>query len=167
MKCVCLRYLPVTLGALLGLVSVSSSAEVTGIQAMQAKVIRVLSAQRRVVGAKVLFSASDCYSKDDELSLPLAPHLRNLMVSALEQNGFKVIKPDAAVENAWVLSCSWKRKGDKLAFTFMATPWTGGKRGEISVLSMMIPASEIEPQLLQPDRAPSAVPAAVLPSAVP
>ncbi len=155
MKCVYLPYLPVTLSALFALVSVSlqSSAEVTGIQAMQTKVIGVLSEQRQTVGTNVLFSASDCYSKDNELSLPLAPHLRDLMVSALEQNGFRVIKPGVAVENAWVLSCRWKRKGDQLAFTFIATPWTGAKRGEISVLSVMIPASEIEPQLLQPDMA--------------
>ncbi|MGH8652936.1 MAG: hypothetical protein ACREYE_12540 [Gammaproteobacteria bacterium] len=99
---------------------------------MQTKVISVLSEQRQTIGTNVLFSASDCYSKDNELSLPLASHVRQLMVWALEQNGFKVIKPDVAIENAWVLSCRWKRKGDKLAFTFIATPWTGGKRGEIS-----------------------------------
>ncbi len=155
MKCAYLPYLPLTLSAFFAQASVSlqSSAEVTGIQAMQTKVIGVLSEQRQTIGTNVLFSASDCYSKDNELSLPLAPHLRDLMVSALEQNGFKVIKPDVAVEDAWVLSCRWKRKSDKLAFTFMATPWTGGKRGEISVLSVMIPASEIEPHLLQPDMA--------------
>ncbi|MGH8605143.1 MAG: hypothetical protein ACREXR_20855, partial [Gammaproteobacteria bacterium] len=153
MKCVQLRYLPLTLSAVFSVASVSSGAEVTGIQAMQAKVIGVLSEQRQTIGTNVLFSASDCYSKDDGLSLPLASHLRNSLVPALEQSGFKVVKPDVAVENAWVLSCRWKRKGDQLAFTFMATPWTGGKRGEISVLSVMIPASEIEPQLLQPDMA--------------
>lgn len=47
---------------------------------MRAKVISVFSEQRQIVGANVLFSASDCYSKDDGLSLPLASHLRNSLV---------------------------------------------------------------------------------------
>ncbi|MGH8603656.1 MAG: hypothetical protein ACREXR_13035, partial [Gammaproteobacteria bacterium] len=152
MKCVYSPYLPVTLSALFSLASVSGSAEVTGIEATQAKVISVLSEQRQVVGANVLFSATDCYSKDDGLSLPLASHLRNRMVSALEQNGFKVVK-SVALENAWVLSCSWKRKGDNLAFSFIAAPWIGGNRGDLSVLSAIIATSEIEPALLQPDMA--------------
>ncbi|MGH8615167.1 MAG: DUF4384 domain-containing protein [Gammaproteobacteria bacterium] len=153
MKCVYLRYLPVTLSALLGLASISSSAGVTGLEAMQTKIASILSAHRQAVGRNVLFSASDCYSKDDGLSVPLAPHLREIILSSLEQNGFKAVKPDGGIRNTWVLSCRWKRKGDHLAFTFIATARVGGKRAQVFVLPATISVSEIKPQLLQPDMA--------------
>ncbi len=138
------------------LVAVVVAFPVTGasadtLQATNDKVVRTLIGVKDGNLRNVLLSSVDFYDAKTRASLPLAGYLRDQLAGRLRQSGFKVLQPQRSISDLWLVRCSWRRRGQRLSLTYMASPWRRGKRGEVRVVSSTLPLSEVPVGLLEPD----------------
>ncbi len=114
-------------------------------------VVRTLADEKGADLRNVLLSPVDFYDAKTRTILPLAGYLRDKLAERLRQSGFRVLEPQRSITDLWLLRCSWRRRGDRLSLTYMASPWEGGKRGKVRVVSSALQVADVPPGLLQPD----------------
>jgi hypothetical protein len=122
-----------------------------GLEGLDEVSTRVVGALAGRTATDVLLSPSDFFDSERHTSPPLALRLRDRFAAALQKAGFRVAEPRQPMSDVWVIRCSWKRKADRLALTIVATPWKGGARGKLKVISASLPVTDEVDRLVKPD----------------
>jgi hypothetical protein len=106
---------------------------------------------RSTQNRKVVVDRNNCVEFQRDISLPFSLLVAERLTSKLREAGHALHDGSVRNQNAVVLGCRWSLKDDTIHLTFNVTPWTGNKRGTVSLAAEAISVSALPPHLFEPD----------------